>query len=349
MFSSRRILAAALLIGLLVAFPAGAAAAPAITLRVIIGQSCIDGSGPADTPHIATLRTPSGAFRASFRVRSDDTGAWAGCFPFITPTVINGGDRLRIVAGSTVRHLTVPRLEPRINRVGDVISGRAAPGVDVDILVSHRSNFKASSEHPFADQADVNGRYRVDTTAELDLLGGDQVFVVVQQGSDLFGALANVPFMQVSHANNFVLGTVNNGTDLALELYNPNGIRKAVATAGPIVFGFFEVAMFRADGRAAYPLAGDRLIASFSSDARLRLPASSLRGTAVGDVISGRCMADAPYELLAGFERFAGKTGADGRFQRDISNRMNLRKGDELSLTCLYPTGDLWTRTGVAS
>ncbi|HSH21466.1 MAG TPA: hypothetical protein VK992_02460 [Candidatus Caenarcaniphilales bacterium] len=349
MFSSRALPALALALGLLAAVPAGAAAAPAITVEVIIGQPCISGTGPADTAHVAALRTPSGAIRGRFRTRSDESGFWGGCFPFDTTTFINGGDRLRVTAGTTERKLVIPRLEPHVNRMSDVVSGRAAPGTDVDVMIEHRSNFRTSSQHFFPTMTDADGRYRIDTTAEVDLLGGDLVLVLQQQGADSFGALGLVPHMRVSHANNVVSGSVNHGTDLRLELRNADGETKANVTAGPIIFGIFSVAMFRSDGRPAYPVGGDLLVGSFAGDARLRMPFSYLNATASDDVVRGRCMARAPYELWAGRERFTGRTDSTGRLQRDVTNRLNLRKGDELVLNCMYDTGDNWTRTGIAS
>ena len=352
MIRSGRLSRAALVLGLLGAVPSMAAAAPAITVEVFVGDSCMTGTGPSNTAHVVTLRTPGGTVRGSFRTTSDEAGFWGGCFPFATNVSINGGDRLRIVAGSLARSLTVPRLEPRTNRVTDVISGIARPGATVDIVVEHRASFRQASSHEFAVRADAEGRFRVDTTSRVDVLGNDFVVVLYEDGPDAFGALAVAPNMVVGNGSNTVTGSVNNGTDLTLWLRNASGVNKAVVTAGPIMFGFFQVSMFRSDGRAAYAEPGDRLIGSFSSDARVRIPSSFLRGDAGTDVIEGRCMANASYELVADslvgrFERFTGTTDAEGRVRRDVTSRMNLRRGYELQLTCLYPTGDTWMRTGI--
>lgn len=335
------------LVGALAA-PAAAMAAIPISVVVITGSQCVSGTAPRNSEVVATLRTPDGHVRGRSLTESDDQGAWGVCFA----GAINGGDSLRVVAGGRNRTIAIPRVEPQIDRVNNLIEGMAAPNTPVLAQIAHRKTLKKSALYQLDTISDGSGRYGFDTTAVFNLRGGDAVTVFTQSGNDLFGAIVLAPFIEVLQANNIVVGTANNGTDLVIELRDAHGNLKADVTAGafPLFFGIslFEVSLYDDDGSAVYPIGGDQLTATLASDAILVLPRSALVGAASTDVVSGRCMADASYALNAGIETFYGTTDATGRFTRDVSSRMNLHRGDTLSLTCLYPSGDLWTRTGIA-
>lgn len=330
------------------ALPASTMAAIPISVFVITGDACVSGTGPRNAEVIATLRTPGGHIRGRFVTESDDFGGWAGCFP----ASINGADRLRVVAGNQDRTIVVPRVEPEVDRVQDLIEGFAPPNSPVQIGISHRKTLKESQDFFFETTADGSGNYSYDTTGEVNLRGGDFVTVITDNGNDLFGAIVLAPHINVLHANNVAYGTANNGTDLVLELFDEHGALKADVTAGasPLFFGIslFQVSLFDDDGAAVYPVGGDRLTATLADDADIEIPRSYLTGAPSTDVVSGRCMPNASYALRARFETFYGKTNSTGRFTRDVGSRMNLRRGDDLLLSCLYPTGDTWTRTGVA-
>ena len=346
---SRRSVLISMLLGTVVALPVSVTAANPITVQVITGLSCVNGTGPRNAEVIATLRTPSGAERGRARTTSDAFGTWATCFRLAEPTTfINGGDRLQINAGNRERTFRIPHLEPRVDRVRDVIQGWAAPNSSVDIVVSHRKTFRNVRDFFYQVNTDANGRYRVDTTSDFNLIGFDEIAVVNLAGRNLFGSVALAPGLQLAVANNVVFGSVNNGTRVHIRLYDGDGNAKAHSTAGPLFFGTFEVAMFKRDGSAAYPLNRDWVTSTIASDAVLRIPISELRGSATTDVITGRCPPDAPYLITAGTREFYGRADGDGGVRRDASSRMNLRRGTELSLYCMYPTGDIWQDVDIA-
>jgi hypothetical protein len=346
---SRRSLLISILLGSVIALPVTVTAANPISVQVITGVSCLNGTGPKNSEVIATLRTPSGAERGRARTRSDEFGTWATCFRLADPTTfINGGDRLQIKAGSRERSFRIPRLEPQVDRVRDVIEGRAAPNSSLDIVVTHRKTFRNERDYFYQVTANPNGRWRVDTTSDFDLIGFDEIAVVNFAGGNLFGSASYVPALQLAVANNVVFGSVNNGTRVHIRLYDGDGHAKAHSTAGPLFFGTFEVAMFKRDGSAAYPASRDWVTSTIASDAVLRIPTSELRGSAATDTIWGRCPPGAPYALSAGLKEFYGTAGADGRLQRDVGGRMDLKRGTELSLYCMFPTGDIWQDIDIA-
>ncbi len=131
--SRRRALLFALLFGTILGAPMAVAAGgkSPISVEVLVGFSCVTGTGPARQEVVATLRSPDMRVRDQVVSHSDRDGLWGVCFSLFNPsTYVNGGDHLRIKVGDHARSIDIPRLEPRIDRVNDVIEGRADPGID---------------------------------------------------------------------------------------------------------------------------------------------------------------------------------------------------------------------------
>ena len=320
-----------------------------ITVEVSVGFSCVTGSGQKRSEVIATLKSAEGDVRDRVVTRTDKFGFWGACFRLFSPsTYINGGDKLKIKIGDDVRRIDVPLLQPQINRVSDVIQGWSFPHSQVDISVSHHRDFQHVKTYFFTATANAQGRYRIDTTDKFDLLGWDSVEVFVARGADLYGALAVVPAMQVAVISNDITGYVNDGTRLRISIRDPQGGLRGAVTAGPFLFGGFEVVMFKRDGRPLYPRANDTLRATLASDAVMKIPASKLRGSAESDTVSGRCPPNAPYQLIVRGRVFNGVTDAKGNFKRDVGAKVNVRRGDDLTLYCQFPSGDVWEDLSVA-
>jgi hypothetical protein len=338
-----------LLLGALLAVPATTTAANPITVQVIVGFNCVLGTGPSNARVLATLRTPEGKLRDRRAGSSDEFGNWLVCFNFFLPTSnVNGGDHLRIDVGSKTRFIVVPDLHPVINRVNDTVSGRAAPGTPVDISITHYNGFKSGFLHEYSTTANGSGHFSIDTTGDFDLAGLDGVQIINEQGNDLFGAIATTPALLMAHASNVVFGFANNGTNVHLLLTNPQGATKADVTAGPMGFGQWTVEMFKSDGSAAYPTANDWLTSSIAADAELRMPVSELRSSIPDDMVWGRCPPNAKFLLIVRDRPFYGKAASDGRLVRDVSNKLDLKRGDDIRLLCRYATGDIWEDVDIA-
>lgn len=349
MFSRRRLSLFVFLLGTALAAPFITLAGNPISVEVLIGDNCISGFGPARRDVIATLRTPSGDVRARFHSRSDKFGLWGGCFePDEPSTFINGGDQLRIVMGSKARTINVPLITPKIDRVADTIEGTALPRTTVDILIAHRESFRRTEFFFYTEKTGADGTFKIDTSADFNLLGFDNVTVLNGRGFDEFRSTTLVPGILVANASNFLTGSANNGRRVVLVLSDRNDHVKAKANAGSVQFGLFEVSMFKNDGRAAYPTGGDTLTGSFARDAAITIPVSSLEVSAKTDHAQARCMSDAPYMLIVRKRRFFGTTDSTGRIDRDLSRRIDVQVGDSLNLYCMYPTGDVWQRIDIA-
>lgn len=343
----KRVLLGSVFVAAMAAPVAVEAAAP-ISVQVLVGDTCVSGTGGANRSVSAALKTAAGHGRDSFTTTSDADGQWFGCFSLFLPsTTINGGDILRVTVGGSSRTIVVPRLTPTIDRVANTISGRTAAREQVSVVVTHHPTFSQSRsrEFTFDTTADGQGRWSVNTTGTVNLIGADEVTALTFNGSDLFGALTGVPYVLVEHANNALTGITNPSVAARFTLRNGDGATKGMGSTGTSPYPDFTAGLFKPNGDAAYPIGGDRLVSNLASDAKLRIPISELRGDGAMDTVSGRCMANAPYLLLTLNRSYTGRTGADGRFTKSLASRENLRRGDQLRLACMYPTGDIWLRT----
>ena len=78
----------------------------------------------------------------------------------------------------------------------------------------------------------------------------------------------------------------------------------------------------RTTGARRIRTAGDWLIGSFARDAALQMPLNALTVVARTDRVTGRCMPNAPYKLVVRHRRFFGFTDSTGRFDRDLTFRI---------------------------
>jgi hypothetical protein len=347
----RRAAASSVVLGSLLGLPSGASAVEPITVSVELGWSCLGGTGPASSAVRVALKTPDGDLRDEALTRTDADGNWAGCFRYDEFTGLNtyvhAGDKLRVVIGGQARVIIVPDIEPTLGRLADTISGHAPAGSAVDVTILHVNGFSDGGEFHFHRIADDVGRYSVDTTTNVDLRGRDFVAVHVSTSSDHFWTGRYVPYIQVGLANSLVRGVANDGTNVEIVLTDSAGNFKG-KNSGLVVDGEFNRELFREDGSRAYPVDGDWVSGNWASDGRLRMPQSYLVGSPPDDVVTGRCMANARYRLDIEYQSFSGRTDSTGRFSKYVGRRMNLVRGQSLVLYCIYPTGDVWQRSGKA-
>jgi len=301
--------------------------------------------GPPESIVVGTLRTADGHLRARFRTLSDAAGMWQGCFnpfdPIEGPTYVNQGDRLTIEAGSLERLVTIPPVNPMIDRVADTVRGHTKPNSKVVITVF------SGGETEYTIDTDETGKFFVDTSSMADIRGGDYLWVYTYDQGDEYRVITVAPYIAFWHGNEQVTGYGKPGR-MAVSLTDADGNLKGTA-ALRLANSFFRVPLVDDHGLPVYPLGGDWMIGNFASDARLRVPFSQLTASAADNTVTGRCMANAPFVLVInGFRTFQGTTDSTGRFFRDLSGKMNIRRGHELRLRCDYKTGDVFLRAGLA-
>ncbi|CAN5561893.1 hypothetical protein BH20CHL6_BH20CHL6_04600 [soil metagenome] len=351
-------LATALLATAAIAAPVGAGG-NSLAFNVGVGQGCLSGTGPPETEHVVSLRTPDGKLRGRFRVDSDREGFWIGCFGtfFGGPVVILGGEQLKVIAGGEQHTLRVPKLFPQIDRERDVVAGKAPAGDDVLIFVRHRRGFGNGRTLTRSVSADATGRYSTDFSDEVDLIAFDAVDIAYFNGRDSVSAFAQVPGINLTINDNNVFGVANPGPNVSFTLRAPDGTIKDRTRTGPVLPNFLLAQFTDPDGDPVYVRMGDRVTASLAGDADVRVPGMALNGSASSDIVAGKCMPNAPFLVLITrfdfdgeegeivFEEVRGRTGSDGRFSRNVSSVLDLKRGDDLTLTCRYATGDVIGRS----
>ena len=68
----------------------------------------------------------------------------------------------------------------------------------------------------------------------------------------------------------------------------------------------------------------------------------------IANRVLGRCPPSAPYQLTVRSKNFFGTADWQGKVSRDVSDKLDLKRGDQLTLYCQYPTGDIWEDIAVA-
>lgn len=348
--------AAVALAGLIVPAAAGASLLP--TVNVVIGTPCVEGLA---APHVrvqARLLTRAGKARGNLRAKSDADGNWSGCFVLsggLGLDGVNGSDRIRLRSGNgATRLVKVPRLVVSIKRVRDVITGRFQPGGTVDVSVLHQPGFAPAKQTNYQRTANDRGHFKLNLHGKVNLIGGDIVavngpyeppcdpgLVCELPPTDHFAAMAVVPYVMVSFGSNRLAGWAVN-TENRFKLRDAAGNLKGASHSNALIFGLYLSQLVDRADRPAYVAAGDVLSSSFADDAHLRVPGSSLVATASTKTVTGRCMANSSYQLTTDLFVKHGKTSANGAFSRTLSA---LERGEFVTLTCRYPTGDSFVRT----
>jgi hypothetical protein len=356
----RRAVSAAAIIGIALSSliaPAATGASLLPTVNVLIGTSCVDGLAAPNVRVQARLLTRAGKTRGNLRAKSDADGNWSGCFVLsgLGLDGVNASDLIRLrSADGAARLVKVPRLVVSIHRVTDVITGRFEAGGTVDIFVLHQAGFGPAKQTNYQRTANGHRHYKLNLHGKVNLLGGD---IVVVNGpyeppcdpglvcelppTDHFAAMAVVPYVMMSFGSNRLTGWAVN-TENRFKLRDAAGNLKGASHSNALIFGLYLSQLVDRADRPAYVAAGDVLSSSFADDAHLRVPSSSLVATASTKKVTGRCMANSPYQLTTYLFVKHGKTNADGAFSRTLSA---LERGESVTLTCRYPTGDSFVRT----
>lgn len=319
------------------------AAEPRFFLSMALDGDCIGINGPARTTGTFTVRTPGGRLRAKLRFNTRAQGQHVVC-----PSIggIHGGDLLRLRADDGwTRRWTVPRIRVSIDRARDVVSGTTDPGRTLSAETMEGLPFmngvgETTGPHPIEVAPD--GTFRLDLADVTDLTAQDVVFVSAEQPGLTVAAVVGVPFLVVQPATDLISGAGPAGRPVTVRLVR-GGIVRGAAVAQSEPTGTFDAAFRDPDGDVVYPRPGDLLRMAIPGGPALRVPAAELRADARSDIAQGRCMPGARFELEVsdGYE-VRGRTDADGRFVRDLSDVVDLRRRDGMELTCLFPQGDLF-------
>jgi hypothetical protein len=261
---------------------------PAVTIRAFINDCAASGQSDDITGNtlIVKHRSAAGELRASHTL-AVPFGDWE--LPCPGPR-IRTGDRLQFFEEGSVspfREFTVPELRIRTDRVANRIQG-VAPDSPSEVLMSYLACDAAMwlCNKTMAEPIDVDpGTGRYDEPAGLDITGTTKAVLIWRKGLDSAVLTQAAGRLVVRPGSAAVSGTGSKVEQpVALSLRRGQAIGRATVTTGPNAS--FSATIKRA-GSPMKAKVGDVISASFSSDAVLTVPASSLG--IVPDGVAGRC------------------------------------------------------------
>jgi hypothetical protein len=332
----------------MVLLPTGASAAADITFNLALGDRCVYGTKPSAGTLTLTLFSSNGTQRAKGSDASGDA-RWGVCLK-VAP---RPGDRLRAVRGSLRRTVTVPTVTAMLERVTDVLSGRAPSGRSLNVLAQHCSLLGECDEPVKRTiRANGRGRYRTDLTSRVDIRGTDLAVVSFETSAgDVFGRYATAPSVMVS-GKGYVAVMCAGSADRKVLLRRADGTERArAAFPGPQrcdtgIFARFDQ-RFARRGVGVSPSVGNVVKADIASDARFVWRGIALE--LVADTFEGRCFRNAPF--LVALSRVdggvrsvdtlgEGVTDADGTFSAALKPGTVILLDDRVRLVCETPRGD---------
>lgn len=344
-------MAALLILGLI-----GVSAAPTVAagagyrFHVYLPSSCVDGYGPPSTAFSLKVTDPDGKPMQMKAGNTDSNGLFDICFK----REIDAGDTLYANDGLNHRTFKVPFLTASINRVSDVVRGRAPAGKTLGITGYHNPGLICCgfSFPQVTVKADKTGHFRRDLSSTVDLLGNDFVDVeYATPAGDIIHRTGYAPYFSVTVGDLSIGGIVTRGALVSFTERGKTGTLKGSARAiGQTSNGMFTTKLTNGFGAAVFVRTGDVATASFASDAKITVPPMALTGTQSTDVVSGKCRPSVPFLAYAsnavgnGYSYQGGTTAADGTLSADMSSgqyaSFDLQSGDIIRLTCKSPAGD---------
>jgi hypothetical protein len=278
---------------------------------------------------------------------SDSQGDFEVCFD----RNIRHGHKLRASNALTgeVFWFTIPTLTLKANRAKDIVKGKGPANKQVKIRLFRCSVFDGSCVHKGTRMTNVNaaGDYSRDTSSFFNARGFDHAQVSYTNSAGHSYTLdQRIPWMSMELDEAGVLGDLNPGQTATFKLRTAPGgsvLKTRHATQGDEGFSF----LFGA------PMSAGREVSSdFASDARIKIPSTSLVVDPLnvdGDqIIHVRCLPD--RKMLVDLN-----PGADIYVMGDDHGRATLNLSDEVSpgfqlsieevrILCTTPAGDLVAR-----
>lgn len=344
----------AVLLAVMASATPAAAAPPYFTFELDLGNTSVDGTGPANDDVLLQLRDHQGFLKDRAPATTDGTGLLEMTRSF--HSIIENGDSIRAIDGvaAHTRTFQVPRIAANINRVTNVVSGKGPAGNSIDVSACvYTSMAGCTTDGPYTVPVDTSGNWSYDFSPT-DLRGDDTVDVEWSDAAnDHVRRELTVPFTTVVFGGNDFLGVAGRGSLVHMTLRDHNGVLKAKsqATASPL-FGT-TVLYFGEWRKQSYPVnvrAGDRITGTYAPDGTMIVPRVTTTPNAGTDEISGHCFNNALFEVNARHNDgsdsayYDGTTGATGNFNIDITTNnatYDLLANDEILLQCQNSKGDV--------
>ena len=351
----RIVLATTLMLALLAAPGVAQAGPPAFTFDVTIGSSCARGTGPASSTIELTLLDRDDVVIDTETVTSDGSGNWftSECFWFN----LHGTDKIRAAVGPSSRTFQIPDITINVNRVTDVVNGRAPTSGTFHLYTTLCYAYDCSDGPNVNVNVASNGTYSRDFTALHNLNGGDRAFGrwTSPSGDEVDSQTRTFSYLSLAIADDNINGEGKPGQTVTVNLKTAGGTllgsgTDTLAQRRP----FISLDLRTSSGLAAYPRTGHKVTSNLTSDANLTVPSITLTMTDA-DTVSGHCFNNgAVYVYLDHYEPSYDWTqgyataGSTGNFTLDIADTSNPSfvpgSGDRWEVDCENAKGDIVAR-----
>jgi hypothetical protein len=341
----RAVVGATLALALLA--PGPALADGPLDLELRLGSRCLSGHKPTDQPVKVKLLRRDGKALETRQDASTDF-EWSICFRDHVPVA---GNRIRLTNGTFERTVSVPDLTLALDRVTNVVRGRAPAGRTIDLAYAAcDSEGLCLKSPPVTVTANGHGRYRKDlSSASIDIDGSDIVRAIyTNSGGDRFYREGRAPYMTITGPNRFKLSCLPAGST-TVRLLSPTGVLRASRSSDTPRGCRTVSGTFRRNGHAVNIHTGDRIRSDFAGDARMVWPSPHVSASDYS--YSGRCFSNVDWHLTIidgdSIATYSGQTDADGRFSQ--MGYQLIAPGAALRLTCESIRGDRVTASGKAA
>lgn len=318
------------------------AGAPDVELYLAMGACAIDGTAEGINLDELTIkhRGADGKLKATHVADVSGGIIETGC----PGPVIRPGDKLALIEGGETtpfRTFTVPTMRLTQDRVNDTLSGKVTGGVsEVGVRVSLCDAGLVGCTGTPQFQAPVGGTGAFSVDAGEDLSGTTIVDLEWRKGGDSVSYIQRTGRLLIIPGSATITGAGSKaGQSVTVTVKRGTKIGSATTTTSA---NASLRARIKRDG-AAMPLkAGDKVSATFSSDAKLTVPVTSLAydGSKFAD---GRCFANgdlrlAVYDDTGLWQGFGSATAAaDGTWSSEVGA---VAAGWRIDAWCANAKGD---------
>lgn len=325
-----------------------AAAEEPVRFIADIGESCINGSAVADLAFRLVQLGPTGK-----KLRGVDIVATGGFWSDCDGPSVRAGQTLEARKdGDAIHTFVVPALTVVPGRATDVLRGTAPGGQDVGFTLIHcfpGSTGCADSVTVAPQPVDADGHYTVDVGGQMDLRGGDIAIAhwIAPLGDDLY-ARTDAAVMEVRARKAVVFGHARPGSRVTIRLLSSGGALRAKGSVTVASFGGWSVTL-KHDGKAVKARVGDRVTASFATDASLKVRAVELTANLGAGTLQGVCQPHGEVGVRAQTADFGSAeskhTTADGTGAWNTSGWTVLEHGSRVDVWCATTKGDVQSLT----
>jgi hypothetical protein len=327
---------------------APAAAATAISFEMTLYNPCAVVVGPPTGLASVSQLNASGTVLETLEAPLDGAGRGQVCFDdaFLT------GMKVRGTTLGVTRTVTMPKLTLSTDRTTDVVRGTGPAAVSLQVSVRHWTTLKTHATTTFDRTTSSTGTWSKDLTSMLNLIGGDEVSISYEKGSDTFTRRGWVPRVTVTIGRSAVTANINPGTGGAVSLKTSTGTLRATAYMGAGAWnssGPVENRFTSSGGNGVATRIGDKVSGPFQPSMSFTVPSITVAVDTGTDLVSGACQANRQVlvEVMNPAQQFfreATQCSAGGQYGADMTSLVNVQSGDRITVKLRLVAGDVVQR-----